>query len=172
VNTTCVVPSRNGIEASAGTVNVRNTFIDGNGDQFQLRSGIMNLGATVNVVYSTIVRNDGSMTGTAIKCVAGSADVRNSIILGGNGSSVSLDCSTLTLENTGIDDAALGMGTNVNVGAFMPGWFISAGTDYHLSMTTPFADIAQWITGDPTADFDGDARPTATTGYPGADEPT
>jgi hypothetical protein len=55
-------------------------------------------------------------------------------------------------------------------------WFTGfAGGDFHLSGTHPAALelAATWMTGDPTTDIDGDARPTmdGATDVAGADVP-
>jgi hypothetical protein len=60
---------------------------------------------------------------------------------------------------------------NVDLGNMVPSWFTS---DLHLA-TIP-ADVltaAQWNTGDPTTDIDGELRPTvdATADVAGADIP-
>jgi hypothetical protein len=160
-----------GIEIGGGSAEVYNSFVVTNGSQFSAARGIFASGGTLLISYSTIASNDGTDPGSAVSCFGGSTTIRNSIILAGAGTSTAVNCPGLVLDYSGVDDVSLGVGTNTSVGAFQPGWFVSAGTDYHLSATNPFADLAQWQAGEPTTDFDGDVRPTVTTSHPGADEP-
>jgi len=165
--------TRSGVVTSFGcTANIRNSFIARNADGVSA-AGVDVDGGTLEVLYSTIVQNRGTSAGDAIECTGGTtATLRNSIVLsGGVGPGPGMVCPGITVENTAVDDMAFGGGTNSNVGPFMLSWFVG-GTDYHINAGPPFEGIAQWVLGDPLTDFDGDARPTVMTGYPGADEPS
>ncbi|MBK8717449.1 MAG: hypothetical protein IPN32_22290 [Deltaproteobacteria bacterium] len=52
-------------------------------------------------------------------------------------------------------------GTNTPVGDFNTDWFSDANADFHLTPMAPAAILtaAQWQSGDPLIDIDGDARP-------------
>ncbi len=65
-------------------------------------------------------------------------------------------------------------GTNVDIGAAMPAWFVELGmNDFHLSAAGEgvFADIAMWQDGDPITDVDGDAIALGAPSVPGYDQP-
>jgi hypothetical protein len=58
--------------------------------------------------------------------------------------------------------------------AYTPSWFAGAASgNFHLSTGGKAAvtQTAQWATGDPTVDIDGDSRPQSAAGYPGVDQP-
>jgi hypothetical protein len=147
---------------------VRNSFVGGNGSGGDGSYGIDVIGADVRVLYSTIARNDETAV-DSIHCSGGTVDVRNSIVIGRDASSI--ECPGIAIVDSALDEDVDG---NVNVGAANLAWFTSGtGGDFHLTATgaTVFADIARWTDGDPMLDIDGDARPTTndTPDFAGAD---
>jgi hypothetical protein len=84
-----------------------------------------------------------------------------------------IGCTGLTFDFNVVDTAEL-VGNGNDVLSFDSEWFPNIGTsDFHIEMGAPFADVAQWNTGDPTTDIDGEPRPTTdgATDYAGADRP-
>lgn len=149
---------------------VRNCFVGGNGAGGDGSLGIDVDNSNVRVLYATIARND-ELSVDSIRCSGGTVDVRNSIVVGRDADSI--DCPGITITNSALDED---IGSNDNVGPADLAWFIDAtGGDFHLSATgtTVFADIAQWQSGDPTTDIDGDPRPMmdGAMDYAGADVP-
>ena len=137
---------------------VRNCFVARNGDDLGSTTGIISTDSTLDVLYSTIAYNDGD-TADSLQCTNTTGSIRNSIAVGSDPSSY--DCPGVTASQNAFDEAVAG---NTNVGAAMAGWFnIPAAGDVHLTAAgkAEFADIAQWQSGDPLVDIDGDARPNS-----------
>jgi hypothetical protein len=139
---------------------VRNSFVGGNGSGGDGSYGIDIIGADVRVLYSTIARNDETAV-DSIHCSGGMVDVRNSIVVGRDASSI--ECPGIAIVHSALDeDIGEDDDGNFNVGAANLAWFTSGtGGDFHLTATgaTVFADIARWTDGYPLLDIDGDARP-------------
>lgn len=148
---------------------LRNCFIGGNGNQFQDHHGISVASADIEVVYSSIVANDGNGA-DSIECVDADGMVRNSILLGSDANS--LDCPNVEFGDNAVDEA---LASNQNVGALDFMWFATLPDDLHLTPAgqTEFGDVAVWQTGDPATDIDGDSRPNVdgTADVAGADIP-
>jgi len=124
--------------------------------------------ASATILYSTITASTFGTT-PALGCLSPiSVDIRNSIIVTQGGTSPDeLSCATATVTNTS---------TEADLPMFDVGWFEDFnGGDYGLTVSGAplFEDIAQWQSGDPTTDIDGDPRPTVdgTPDYAGADVP-
>jgi hypothetical protein len=166
-----------GIVAEAGAELVlRNCFVGGGVDVVSLDVNE----SSAAVLYSTIATSTFGVT-PALRCSSPVAvDVRNSIIVSQGGTPPDeLACPSAAVTYSATEGVVAGDG-NENVGPFpgmMPAtWFVdfTAG-DYALQNQglTVFADIAQWSTGDPLTDIDGDLRPTddGSPDYAGADVP-
>jgi len=130
-------------------------------------------GSNVEILYSTLV--GGVNNSAALVCQGGATvGVRNSLLASAN-ANPELVCAGVSITDSATESAAVG---SVALGQ-MPGdgsWFADfAAGDLRLSMTAPseIATAAVWHTGDPSADIEGDARPTmdGTPDYAGADVP-
>lgn len=133
-------------------------------------------GASATVLYSTLV---GAYNAAALVCAMPmTVDVRNSILVTEGGTPPDeVDCPS-ALVTYSATEGAVGGATNVAVDGFPSGmdsnWFVNyTAGDYSLQNDgiIVFADIAQWTTGDPTTDIDGDPRPVVdgTPDFAGAD---
>jgi hypothetical protein len=130
--------------------------------------------ATVRVAYTTVIGGLG-MTPVALSCTLGSAaSVTDSIVLLQSDSDP-IDCDDATFEHSASEVFLPGTG-NTLVDSFNDAstWFTNVGTgDFSLTNDggAIFRDIAQWNTGDPPTDINGDARPVIdlTADYGGAD---
>ncbi len=150
-----------GIRAQGGaTLSLVNCFVGGNATA---AAALVSNNSTVDVLYSTLVRN-ANFGDPVIGCTAPVATtIRNSIIV-----------SQVDSTDTEISCDGVSLTTNAIQSTLTPeAWFadLTAG-DFHLtaSGTTEFADTALWQAGDPATDIDGDARPK-TDGTAGADVP-
>lgn len=157
--------SGGGVLAENGAeLTLRNCFVGGLGDVV----GVEVNGASASVLYSTVTASTFGST-PALGCTMPvTVDIRNSIIVSQGGTPPDeLACASVDVSNTA---------TEADVGAFNIGWFngFNAG-DFSLSASGAmmFADVAQWSTGDPLTDIDGDSRPAVdgTPDYAGADVP-
>lgn len=162
--------SGSGIVAEGSHVQVRNSFISGNGDNFSETTGIAVTDCTIEVTYATVVFNDGDGS-DSFQCVSATGSVRNSIVIGADMSS--FDCPGVTASYTAFDDTVAGDG-NENVAPAMSGWFVNPASNFHLTSAgeTVFEDVALWIAGDPANDIDGtESRPSedSTADVAGAD---
>lgn len=143
---------------------LRNCFVGGGTEAI----GVEVIDSTASVLYTTVTANTFMQT-PAFGCTTPIAvDIRNSIVVSQGGASPDeLACAAAVVEQSA---------TEATVGAFNIGWFpnYNAG-DFSLSASgaATFADIAEWTTGDPPTDIEGDPRP-AVDGSPdhaGADVP-
>ena len=146
-----------GIELAAGTSGfLRNCMIGGSSVDV---SAVLVSGGTLETLYSSIL--GGALDSYGLRCTAGSATVRNSIVTT-RGDNDALVCPGASVSSSRVENSG------------NPDWF----SDYNAgdaSLTaagqTQFADVAVWELGDPPFDFEGDARP-ATDGasdFAGAD---
>ena len=139
-------------------------------------------GATAQVSYSTIIGGTGSLA-EGLRCTVGSTvSVRNTIVLiESDNPPVACDGATFVHSVSEIElpgpDEVVDPG-NVNTGDFsdVSGWFINTVSgDFGLSGMHPVAidTAAQWTSGDPPTDIDGDPRPTTdgAMDFAGADVP-
>ena len=137
-----------------GTLVIENSFVGGGNVTGVRAVDVVN--GTVDVTYSTLGAGFGSGA-AGLLCADGTgSSIRNSIVLT-YGGDPELVC----------DNAAMsGNITEMDVPAFddQSGWFLDfSNGDFHLvpGMYPAAIDTAaQWQTGDPTTDIDGDARPT------------
>jgi hypothetical protein len=128
--------------------------------------------ATAEVLYSTVAAGFG--TATALTCDATSNVLARNSLFVAETNTAELMCDAMLERNA--TEADLG-GTNVSLGEMSTTWFVDyARGDFHLTATHPvaIATTAQWTTGDPLTDIDGDLRPTVDgmPDYAGADVPT
>lgn len=144
-----------GIAMSGGSLTLTNSFIGGDvSDQLavEVTSG------TVDIRYATIAAGFGAAA--ALSCTDGSTtSVRNSLLVARTGTD-ELMCAGATITNNALEMDAPG---NASLGDMAnTSWFFGfAQGDFHLSGTHPAAieQAATWMTGDPTTDIDGTARP-------------
>jgi hypothetical protein len=145
---------------NAASGHLRNCFVGGNGGGAMSSRGLGVVGSSLDILYTSVVRNDAG-TDDSLSCnLAATVTARNSIFVGRDPASV--NCTPLTATNSAFDEAIVGAG-NVNVGAIDNEWFEDVFTgELHLlpAGLTVFADIAQWAAGDPLVDIDGEPRPT------------
>jgi hypothetical protein len=128
-----------------------------------------------SILYSTIVGNlgDDTVAGLDLLCGAESTGVaRNSIIMG-HGDAVDCPAGLFDFSVTNTEGLA---GRGSVVSPFSLTYFVNVVEgDHHLNTNAdlPFADVAQWVTGHPFADLDGDPRPLVegARDWPGADVP-
>lgn len=153
-----------GILADTGAeLTLRNCFV-GSADTISVDVA----SASALVLYSTVTTStDASVP--ALRCTLPVAiDIRNSIIVSAGGTSP----DELSCPGASVTTSA----TEADVGEFSFLWFIAFFLpDLHLSPNGAmvFANLAQWTTGDPLTDIDGDPRPASdgSPDYPGADVP-
>jgi len=165
-----------GIKVNGGTLRLENTFVVSSGDSFSAVSGLLiSNAAAVDAVYTTIVDNDGTNTvADSIECsAAGTVKLRNSIVFGQSAAG-SVDCTGATATTSVIDSAMLTGEGNVMQAALDSSWFVAPGAgNFAIKVGPPFKDVAIWIAGDPSQDYDGNMRPTrdGKKDYAGADRP-
>jgi hypothetical protein len=144
---------------------MRNSVVAGNGDGTVDTPGVQIYQATADILYSTIVDNDGSAVDT-LQCQNSTVTVRNSILMALAGQSISCD-EDITF--CAVDENVGGMG-NTDLSPLDLAWFASApALDYRLTDdgVDVFGETARWREGDPQQDIDGEAR----VGMDGASEP-
>jgi hypothetical protein len=157
-----------GIGAVGGLLKIENSAIGPGADTaiiFELST------ATVDIRYATVA---GNALGMSCAQPYPNGIVRNSIIVstggnsfGGNFATACLDA--LTFVDNAVDQADYG----AQVGAYQASWFVDPSErDFHLTAAgaTAMDAIADWDSGDPTVDYDGDTRPTTVRAAPGMDE--
>jgi len=125
-------------------------------------------GSTMTMVYTTA--GGGTVLGgraRALYCEAATiANVRNSILVSAD-TMPEVECAGATLTDSA---------TEADVGNLNIMWFNGYATgDFSLTGmgATTFADVAEWSTGDPLVDIDGNPRPAVdgSPDYAGADVP-
>ncbi len=162
-----------GLRLNGGDLMLHNSAVALNGIGGN-STGIRLEDANADILYSTIVGNDGAGA-DSIECDNATGTLRNSIAMGVDAFSIELGCFPLVMDNTAMDASNFAGGTNVEVEAYTPIYFNSpAQADFTLSAPplTPFGGVAQWQEGDPEFDADGTMRPTdGSLGYTGIDEP-
>jgi hypothetical protein len=138
---------------------LRNSIVGGNGAGLGPSRGLTVMASTVDVLYTTVARNDADSDDDSLSCnLTSTVTVRNSILVGRDDPSIA--CVGATIEDSALDQAS---GTNSDVGPFQAGWFDNAaGNVFTLSAAGGgvFGDLAQWAAGDPLVDIDGGLRPT------------
>jgi hypothetical protein len=159
--------------ANAANGQLRNCFIGGNGGGAPGSRGLHVNGSTLELLYSSVARNDAGADDSLFCSLTSTVSVRNSILVGRD--SPSINCTPLTATYSVFDEAIPGEG-NEAVAAINNNWFddVFAG-DLHLTGAgaTQFADVAQWAEGDAASDIDGDPRVAVVGGmeHAGADVP-
>jgi hypothetical protein len=132
-------------------------------------------GATLDMVYTTVLAGGGAVTpARALACDGDvTVTVRNSFFAT-SGSQGELSCEGATLSNTA-GELPLPGSDNEALGPMQASWYEDfIGGDFRLGTMPPDALLttALWQAGDPPVDIDGDARPTrdGTADVAGADE--
>jgi len=146
-----------GITLASGTsAQLRNSMVGANVNT----DAIVNSGAELEVLYSTLVGNFGASS-LALSCSGGTTAVRNSITVSRADDAVS--CPGASISNT----------SEASGGSYDENWFDLDGGDLSLNDGDDFDGVAIWENGDPPFDFNGDARPgiDGTADYAGADVP-
>jgi hypothetical protein len=166
---------RGGVRMLGGKLVMHNTSIGENGDGAG-GPGLLVQFAEVDVVYATIVANEGSGGNDNIGCMMATGSIRNSAIVGTATPSVALDCFTLSYDNNASDsNNSTGPGGFLVTETYNSLWFQNPSVgDFRLGAAplTPFVDVALWQEGDPPVDADGTPRPMGdVAGYAGVDEP-
>ena len=165
-----------GLKLSGGTARVENSHIVTNGGSFAAIAGVvLSNGVTFDAVYTTIADNDGKAgVEDSLDCTgAGDVTLRNSIVFGKT-AATSVGCDGATATYSVVDSAQLAGEMNTVIEVLDPAWFVSPEQgNFGVKVGTPFEDAAQWKTGDPAVDFDGQARPDSdgAADYAGADRP-
>ncbi|MBK6923527.1 MAG: hypothetical protein IPH07_39430 [Deltaproteobacteria bacterium] len=143
---------------NGGYALVRNSFVGGNGNGASDTPGLKCSDSDAVVLYTSLVRND-AINDDTLTCNAGSnVDVRNSLLLGRDPSSI--NCNA-TVTYSVVDEMFAGTG-NHQVAMLNNMWFVNVGaSDFTPTAMglAEFGDVAQWQSGDPLVDIDGDARP-------------
>jgi hypothetical protein len=165
-----------GIKLNGGSLSLINSYVVTNGGAFAAVAGITltNL-ATMEAVYATIADNDGKAgVEDSLECAGqGAVSLRNSILFG-KSAATSVDCTKASASNSVYDAPSLMGAGNMVINALDPGWFVSPETgNFAIFGDTPFKDVAVWMPGDPTIDYDDTQRPATegATDYVGADRP-
>ena len=150
-----------GIEVLMGSeALLRNTIVGRNGVD---EPGLHVSGASVEVLYTTVVAS--TIEGEPSFACEGAYDVevRNSIVLTHGGApGTEFACANADASYSAFEGALNGTG-NEAVGATATNWF-AEWTETNLRLHAVngppiFAGIARWETGDPAGDIDGTARP-------------
>jgi hypothetical protein len=167
--------SGGGITVSDGAeLHLRNATVGGSLDV----PALLVSDATAEVVYSTVLGSAGESAALACSGTA-TVDARNSILASRADAADDIDCEDATISYTATEVAVPGSG-NVSIGvmgaAETTAWFEGYATGNFSLLAagaTIFADIAQWQSGDPPTDIDGDLRPDrdGAADYAGADIP-
>jgi hypothetical protein len=153
-------------------LHLRNSMVAGGSNDDSV--GVLVESATLDALYATISGDDdGFDGGTALRCTGTSTvGVRNSVVVK-TGSGAEIECDEADVSYSATETATPGTG-NVTLGSVMANWFVSVASDLHLN--NPPGDLttaAQWQSGDPATDIDGELRPTedGSPDYAGADVP-
>ncbi|MBX7083427.1 MAG: hypothetical protein K1X88_29740 [Nannocystaceae bacterium] len=150
---------------------VRNCFVGGSVNDV---AAIDSVGSTADIIYTTLAAASFG-AGAALQCDGGSSiTVRNSLAVM-LGSDDEIKCAGADISYSATE-TNLG-GTNTALGDMNTNWFTAFGAgDLSLNQANVPAAVltaAQWQSGDPSVDIDGDARPTVdgTADVAGADIP-
>jgi hypothetical protein len=157
---------------NGGNLTLRNCFVGGGvGDVIRID------GSSATILYTTIVANE---FGVGLACWEPDVvSMRNSIVLAGGGSADDFDCAAATVDYSVTESAVVGT-NNVSLNGVTANelgtWFQAHDLgDFHLTPdgADVFAQIAEWNSGDPMTDIDGDGRPTmaGSADHPGGDVP-
>lgn len=162
-----------GVRLNGGQLSLTNAAVGLNGVGGN-STGVRVISGNVDILYSTIAGNDGSGA-DSIECTAATGTLRNSIVVGADPVSISLDCFPLVMGHNALDAANFASGTNVAVEAYNPIYF-NGPTQGNFTLSapplTPYGDVALWVAGDPERDADGTLRPMGgMPGYAGVDQP-
>jgi len=173
--------SKGGVASyGAGITYLENSFVTANGSLVSEFGGVRSAqGNELEIVYSTLIGNDGDLA-ASIQCVdANGGKVRNSVVIGRT-NNPSVDCMDAMVSYSLVDGGDMqGENNMIAMGSDVKTWFEDPVGDVFRAravvddLPSPIAEVAQWIADDPIWDYDGDPRP-ATEGsgdFPGADVP-
>lgn len=164
----------------AGSTNIVNSYVTANGTALSEFGGIRSAqGNALNVLYSSVISNDGDVV-ASIQCVdASPGEVRNSVVIGRT-NMPSVACDNAVISGSVVDDGEdQGDGNYPANSNDLKVLFENAvGGIYRVKalvddFPSPIAEVAIWLTGDPKTDYDGHARAAVDSmpGFPGADVP-
>lgn len=165
-----------GVESYGGTTTIVNSYVTGNGTQNSgsfggIRSDQDN---KLSLIYSTVVNNLSATGPRSLHCTGDAlpGEIRNSVIIAF--ALPSVDCAGSQFSNSVLDEGSTDDGILVATMADIGNFFapMMAGV-YKAKPGTLMKDVAQWKTGDPKRDYDGQARPVGDgdLDWPGADIP-
>ncbi len=155
-----------GVSLKAGKLRLENSFISVNGNTQTGESGVyLAGGASLDAVYTTWVENYGQ-AGTPF-AVACDEDPANESVAVRNSVAINKGLTTLC-DGAMVDDTAWSTdapeGSNIAVTFDKLGVYLTADPAlpgvYRAIAGTELDQLAMWKVGDPTIDFDGDARPS------------
>lgn len=170
-----------GLDLSGGSLVMRNSFVSDNGPDDKWGGGGMTLSqVSIDIAYSTIVDNMNPAGADSIQCDKAEAPnvVRNSIVARNPSQpNQSITCTNLKVEHSVVDGAAdtgdgnMELAADAILGLLMKGANNGVYAVKDASAASMIEEVALWLDGDPTADFEGDPRPAVdgTPDTPGAD---
>ncbi|MBK6918554.1 MAG: hypothetical protein IPH07_14260 [Deltaproteobacteria bacterium] len=135
---------------------VRSSFVGG---QTNNRIALAITNSDADVHYSTLA-SLATGAGRTVQCTSpGNVTIRNSLVVLDGTTNDEILCAGVVLDYNATETNH--NGTNTPVGDFNTDWFSDANADFHLTPMAPAAILtaAQWQSGDPLIDIDGDARP-------------
>ncbi len=163
------------VRLNGGQLTLENSFVVSNGGAFSDISGlVLSNNADLDVLYSTIVNNDGEIVADSLHCTnAGTVALRNAVLFG-KSAGTSVSCPDATATTSVVDAPSLAGEGNLQFDSVDSKWFVSPGSgNFGVVTEVPFKSTAVWRSGDPSVDYDGDPRPAVerATDYAGADRP-
>lgn len=165
-----------GVESYGGTTTIVNSYVTGNGSQNGGDFGGIRTAQDnqLHLIYSTVV-NNLSMTGPrSLHCTddAFMPQIRNSVIIAF--ALPSVDCLNGTFVTSVLDEGSVEEGILVATMGDIANFFEPMVTGvYKAKPDTLMKDVAQWMSGDPKRDYNGNDRPKTdgALDWPGADVP-
>ena len=163
-----------GVGVTSGVLELENCFVGhASGATHAVR---VDAGSNASINYSTVITGFNNFDDAyALQCTApGTVAVRNSFLATLDNVAADIACAGATVSYSASQVLIAGTG-NVDLPPIGAMWFIDVNTgDFRLD-TPPaaFLTTAQWNTGDPPTDIEGDLRPTVdlTADVAGADLP-
>ncbi len=164
----------------AGLTRLENSYVTANGNLVSEFGGIRSAQSNeLEIVYSTLIGNDGDQA-ASIQCVeAQGGSIRNSVVIGRT-NNPSVDCMDAVVSNSLVDGGDMqGESNMIAMGSDVKPWFEDpVGGVFRVralvdEMPSPIAEVASWAAGDPSWDYDADPRPASegSPDFPGADVP-
>jgi hypothetical protein len=163
-----------------GLTHIDNSYVTANGNLVSEFGGIRSAqGNELQVVFSSLIGNDGDQA-ASVQCIDGAgAEIRNSVVIGRT-NNPSVDCMDSVISYSVVDGGDMqGDGNLLAMGSDVKLWFEDPiGGIFRVKplvddLPSPIAAVAMWMTGDVAVDYDGDARQASegAMDFPGADVP-